>query len=356
MGIVLALRRAVTCWLAASLSTLAFATDTVVIYAATDRQVVEPLIADFETLHPDIRVEYHDMDSAVVFARFQREAGSGGKADIVWSSAMDLQMKLVNDGHAQPHQSAETAGLPGWAIWKDEAFGTTYEPVGFAYNRKLLEPDKVPRTHAELARLLAEQPERFRDRLTAYDPHRSGVGYLLHTQDLEANPVVFWSLVRAMGATGLQTEPTTAQMLERIASGRTLLGYNILGSYALARAEQDAAVGVVLPSDYTLVISRVAFISRYAPHPAAARAWLDYVLSRRGQAVLNRIGLFSVREDGVGESAASALRKRLGKAFRPIVIGTGMLTYMDQMKRQLFLLRWDEALSAAGQRPVVGAR
>lgn len=351
-----ALRGTVVCAFAACLTVSAGAVEPVVIYAAADRQIVEPLIADFEQSHPGIRVDYRDMDSNEVYARFRQEAGTDSQADIVWSSAMDLQMKLVNDGHAMPHQSAETAALPAWAVWKNEAFGTTYEPIGFVYNRQLLEPDKVPQTHAELARLLADEPGRFRNRLTTYDPHRSGVGYLLHSQDLEANPVVFWNVVRAMGVAGLHTEPTTTRMLDRIASGQSLLGYNILSSYALDRAGRDAKVGVVLPSDYTLVISRVAFISRHAPHPAAARAWLDYVLSRRGQAMLNQIGLFSVREDGVGESAASALRKRLGKAFRPIVIGTGLLTYMDQMKRQLFLRRWDEALSAAGQRPAVNTR
>lgn len=344
MGFVKAACRTAMLWLAASFAATAVVADTVVVYAATDRQIVEPLIADFEQLHPAIKVDYRDMNSAELFARFLQETGEKAQADIVWSSAMDLQMKLVNDGHALPHRSAETASLPAWAIWKGEAFGTTYEPVGFVYNRRLLEPDKVPRTHAELARRLAENSELLRQRLTAYDPRRAGVGYLLHSQDMEANPVVFWSLVRAMGRAGLTTEPTTASMLDRISSGRAVLGYNMLASYALARAATDANVGVVLPSDYTLVISRVAFISRHAPHPAAARAWLDHVLSQRGQAILNRIGLFSVREDIAGESPAAALRKQLGKAFRPVVLGTGLLTYMDRMKREIFLGRWDAAL------------
>ena len=29
---------------------------------------------------------------------------------------MDLQTKLVNDGHAQPHVSPDTRALPAWAL------------------------------------------------------------------------------------------------------------------------------------------------------------------------------------------------------------------------------------------------
>lgn len=98
-------------------------------------------------------------------------------------------MKLVNDGHAQPHRSDETSSALGQR--KDEAFGTTFELVCFAYNRERLPAEDVPLSHAELARFLKEHPQRLRNRLATYDPHRSGLGYLLHSQDLEANPVVF---------------------------------------------------------------------------------------------------------------------------------------------------------------------
>ncbi len=321
---------------------------TVVIYAAADLQVIEPLIVDFEQTHPDIKVEYHDLQTTDLYHRFLKEIGSGSKADIVWSSAMDLQMKLVNDGHARSHRSDETKALPSWAKWKDEAFGTTFEPVCFAYNRELLAAEDVPQSHAELARFLKEHPERFRNRLATYDPHRSGLGYLLHSQDLEANPVVFWNLIQEMSRAGLNIEPTTTQMLDRIVNGKSDFGYNVLCSYAHARANTDPRIGSVMPRDYTLVMSRIAFISRYAPHPDEAKVWLDYMLSKRGQTIFSLIGLHSVRADVEGEASAASLRKRLGNAFRPIVLNTGLLTYIDRSKRELFLQQWDTALTPIG--------
>jgi len=318
----------------------------VVIYGATDYQVAQPLIRGFEASYPGVKVDYHDMNSAELYQRFRDESDVGPSADVTWSSAMDLQVKLVNDGYAQTHRSAETNALPAWAIWRNEAFGTTFEPIAFVYNKRLLKESEVPRTHAELARLFEQRAAQPRGWLTVYDPNRSGLGFLLHSQDAQANPAVFWGLAQAMGRAGVRGEVSTAAMLQSISAGDSVIGYNVLGSYAYALAAKDPALGVVLPRDYTLVLSRVAFIARKARHPSAARLWLDYLLSVRGQQILTReLGFFSVREDGAADSTALALKQQLGGAFRPIVIGSGLLAYLDQIKRRDFLKQWNTAVA-----------
>lgn len=317
-----------------------------VIYAATDLDVARILLDDFRALHPGIRVEYVDMSSRELYDRFIDEAKRGGGADVVWSSAMDLQVKLVNDGYAQPHRSPETDALPAWASWKNEAFGTTFEPIAMVFNRKVMREEDIPDSHAELLRLVADPPDYLRGRIATYDPARSGLGFLLHTQDVLANPMVFWRLAEAFGRMGTRAYPSTAEMLDRISAGDALIGYNLLGSYTLIRAQQDENLAVVLPRDYTLVLSRVAFIARKAKHPNAARLWLDHLLSRRGQRLLAaNPGFYAVREDVVGDAAAEQLRRLLGGAFRPIPIGTGLLTHLDQIKRRDFLRQWHETIS-----------
>jgi iron(III) transport system substrate-binding protein len=325
---------------------------TVVLYSATDRQWVEPLIEDFEDLYPEIEVIYHELSANDLHRRFLDEYESRNQADVLWSSAMDLQFKLVNDGYAAPHESSETDALPAWAVWKGEAFGTTFEPIVIAYNKQLVQAADAPRTHAELIRFVKERPagpsnvSGPRRLVATYDPRNSGLGYLLHTQDMEANPMAFWDFIRSSARADMFLEPTTAEILAHIAKGEALVGYNVLGSYALVGAMENPNLGVVLPGDYTLILSRIAFINRRAPHPKEAGIWMDYLLSRRGQSVLNETGLFSVRDDvSTSSRSASELRRQLGDAFRPIVISTGLLTYLDQMKRELFLESWDDALS-----------
>ena len=68
----------------------------VVVYSTTDAKLVQPLIKDFEVAFPGVKVEYTDMNSTEVYSRFTSEnAANAASADAVWSSAMDLQMKLA---------------------------------------------------------------------------------------------------------------------------------------------------------------------------------------------------------------------------------------------------------------------
>ena len=104
-------------------------------------------------------------------------------------------------------------------------------------------------------------------------------------------------------------------MLEKVSSGEHLLGYNVLGSYALVRAKKDPALGVVLPKDYTLVLSRVMFIGKQAKNPNAAKLWVDYILSQRGQKLIGSdVELFAIRNDVDAEYTAASLTKQLGAA------------------------------------------
>src|SRR6516225_671539 len=107
----------------------------VVIYSALDTKAAQPLIRDFNAVYPNIKVEYNDMNSTELYNRFIAEVASGqGGADVMWSSAMDLQVKLVDEGKAMAYQSPEAKVIPQWANYKNEAYGTTYEPAVIVYN------------------------------------------------------------------------------------------------------------------------------------------------------------------------------------------------------------------------------
>jgi len=318
-----------------------------VIYATTDAAVAKYLIADFRTLYPKIEVEYEDLNSTELHHRFIAETQLGGRsADVVWSSAMDQQTGLVELGYASAYDSPELAGLPDWAKWKSQAFGTTFEPVAIAYNKGLLAAAEVPRTRADLVRLLEAQPDRFKGKVVTYNIEKSGLGFFLASQDVEASPG-FWNLARALGKVGARFELTTDAMLRRVASGQALVAYNVLGSYALAQAARNPSVGYVFPSDYTLVVSRLMFINRKAGHPNAARLWVDYVLSRRGQSVMaNSARLHSVRSDVEGEITAANLKSVLGASMKPVSIGTGLMRYSNNQAYHDFVLQWRQTAVA----------
>jgi iron(III) transport system substrate-binding protein len=230
-------------------------------------------------------------------------------------------------------------------VWKNEAFGTTYEPIAFVYNKRLLKPDEVPQSHADLVKALRAHPDRFKGKLTSYDPERSGLGFLLITQDA-LHDKGFWDTAKAYGSVSPKLYTSTGAMMERISSGEHLIGFNMIASYAEQKMKKDPSLGVVFPKDYTLIMSRIALLPKAAKHPAAAKVFLDYLLSERGQkALANGGSVYALRPEVGGDISVAGVTKALGSAVQPIPVGAQLLEYLDQAKRLDFLKRWQQALA-----------
>jgi len=319
----------------------------VVIYSALDTKAAKPLIEDFNKVYPNIKVEYNDMNSTELYNRFIAESASGqGGPDVMWSSAMDLQVKLVDDGLAMAYKSPEVPKLPKWAVYKDMAYGTTYEPAVFIYNKRLVTGDEIPQDHAAFAKVINSKADKFKGKVTTYDIEKSGVGFMFVVQDTKYFPGMK-ELEQGFGKTGYKVYSSTGNMLEKVSSGEHLLGYNVLGSYAAVRAKKDPGLGVVYPKDYTLVLSRVMFIGKNAKNPNAAKVWTDYILSQRGQKMIGSdVELFAMRDDVEAEYTAKKLNQQLGSNVKPIPVAAEITQYLDSKKRLEFLSQWKSTLAS----------
>ncbi len=315
------------------------------IHSTTDERVAAPLVADFRSLYPRVDVTYEDLNSTELYHRFIAEVQLGRQAaDVLWSSAMDQMAELAVGGYALAYDSPEKVHLPTWAQWQGRLWATTYEPVVFAYHKPALPDAQVPRNRAALARWLARDSERLQGKVVGYDIQKSGLGFFLATQDAAAAPEAFWDVARAMGLCRARLLLTTDAMVREIAAGRALAGINLLGAYAMAQARSQPALDIVFP-DYTLVSSRVLLLNAKARHPNAARLWLDYLLSKRGQTVMATAArLFALRDDVQGETAAAALRQLLGERARPIVLGPELAAPLADPAYRDFILRWRAAI------------
>ena len=309
-----------------------------VIYSNTGDMEIGPALAAFRRANPTLRVTFRRQNSAEIYTRYLAESAAGqSTADLVWSSAMDLQIKLINDGYAQTFVAPDKAVLPPWAVWKSQGYGITAEPIVFVHDRRRLPESQAPRSHAELRQAL--ETGRLRGPIGTFNPTRSGVGFLYYSQDRLASADTL-ALTRAIGATKPWLYESTATLLDGITRGDTLLGYNVIGSYALEAQRQNSNLRVIFPSDYTLVMSRIAFVSAKARHPSAAKLFLDFMLSLEGQTLLARTSFTPVRTDlggaGVpGPNAATA---------RPIEVGPSLLANLDQMRREHMLSEWRTAI------------
>lgn len=304
--------------------------DRLVIHAATDRAAIEPLLRDFQSIRPGIAITYADFNTNELYASIVKPHDEV-VPDLAISSAMDLQAKLVNDGWTQPYVSAMTARLPAWANWRDEAFGFTFEPVVMVIPAAGLPDGVLPRSRPALARLLMEQPDRWRGRVATYDVARSGVGYLFAARDSVLSDQ-FWRLISAFGEVQTRLFGTTVGILDAIERGEVALGYNVLGSYAQARAAAGAPIRIVYPEDYTLVMSRVVVIPKAGRRPDLAKLFVDYLLSDRGQGVVaGASGLPAILPSGTVAHQVP---------IQPIEIGPPLLVFLDPLKKARFLNEW----------------
>jgi iron(III) transport system substrate-binding protein len=315
---------------------------TVVIYGTAEGSKGEPLVEAFHRLYPKVRAQYQRRDSAGTYRQFTADIEAGrAVADIVWNSSMSAQVKLINDGYSQPYVVSAKDELPAWTMWKDEGYGITSEALVFAVNLHSPLAAAMPTSHRELLALLERRPEFLRGRIGLIDPRLNEIAFMAYSQDMIASSDST-RLYRAIAASAPQVFENNRQLIDALDSGRIDFAFNLLGSYPLN--EPSSRVRVVQPRDYVLMTSRIAFISKQAPHPAAARLFLEFLLSHEAQRIIADEHLGAVRKDIVDRTYA-------GSQVRPIKVGPALLADFDQMRRKRLLSDWEAIPVSAADGP-----
>lgn len=291
------------------------------IISTGDIEVFAPTIRAFQQRHAQIALDYVVVSST----ELARVIEDGGETfDLALSSAMDLQVKLANDGLARPYRSSVTRSLPAWARWRDRVFAFTHEPATVIVSPDAFGAD-IPRTRQELIERLRAEPERFREKVGTYDIRTSGLGFLFATQDARASDT-YWRLMEVFGALDVRLYCCSGAMIEDVASGRLLVAYNALGNYV--PRDRAGEVLVIEPRDFTTVMMRTAILPGSEDALERAGLFLDFLLERAWD----------------GGSASFAGEPNAGDARKPIPLGPGLLVFLDRFKKRLFLREWESAI------------
>lgn len=302
----------------------------IAVLSTTDLASIEAVLEDFTVNHPGSRIRYAQAASVEVFRAIHDE---GAAYDLVMSSAMDLQMKLANDGFAAS-VLPETGALPVWARWRDQLFGVALEPVVTLVSRRGLGDLPPPRTRRDLIAMLRENPEQFDGRIASYDPQQSGVGYFLISQDSQQSEG-FWRLAEVMGRLNARLFCCSGVMIDELRAGQIAIAYNVVASYAARYAPDDPDIVRLALEDYTFAIVRSALVPSNAPNPQGATELLSYLLSRDAQ---RRIA------DSAGVALIPGTGPEPSLHLRPIRLDTGLLVYDDQLRRAGLLAEWNAAM------------
>ena len=329
-------------WLMATLAAYSFEIETEKLYgtgggqslaiiSSVDIDIFEPLVLAYLATHPDTQIRYVVTNTQDLYRAISDEKAP---FDLAISSAMDLQIKLANDGHASAFRSPGTAALPPWAHWRNLLFAFAQEPVVVALSMPAFEGLALPQSREDLLQLLRDNPDRFTGRVGTYDPERSGAGYLFATQDARQSDT-FWRLAEVFGRVSPQLYTTTGAMISDLQNGKLAIAYNLLGPYVSESLKSWPEGRIVELRDFTHVLLRTALVPATSTNPEAGGRFLDFLLSPEGQKVLaEESGLPPIDEENLARQPH----------LRPIRLTPGLLVYVDPLKRRRFLNEWRAAV------------
>jgi iron(III) transport system substrate-binding protein len=225
-----------------------------------------------------------------VLARVDAEVqGRNVTFDLLHVASLAPFLAMSRKGQLLGYRSAELDAYPPEAYDRDQWATARIVGVIMAYNKNILPPDKAPKAWADLLK-----PE-FKGRKLIIQDSAAGTSfnqmYLLEKR-LGADFMRKWG----------QQEPvivaTTAQLIDMLVRGEALVGATVDHFRAFEPDAVKAGIVGVYPSEgMPLAVAPIAILKN-APHPNAARLFIDYALSEEGQNVLavEIFGVYSMRK------------------------------------------------------------
>lgn len=293
------------------------------ILSSTDTALFMPIIKSFLALNPTTQIEYFVTGTSNIDTLLRN---SPNDFDLVISSAMDLQLKLVNDGLAT---KVENINLPEWAQWRESLFAFTIEPAAIVINKAAFEGHPIPKTRQELIQALRNRPDFFQGKLGTYDVRTSGLGYLFATQDARTSET-FWRLMEVMGALDAKLYCCSGQMIDDLVSGKIAVAYNVLSSYANARIDDKDKIKVILPADFPTTMMRTILMSNATQQRDSATDFIKHLLTVQSNKTSSTDSVLPTLDSSVSQQTIS--------------LEPALMTYLDALKSRTFITEWERAI------------
>jgi iron(III) transport system substrate-binding protein len=245
----------------------------------------------FKAKYPflDVATGLYAAPTGRVLARVEAELRSGNvTVDVLHVANQAPYLEMARKGQLLHYPSAEYAAYPAGA--HDGGHWATARAIGviMAYNRNVLAADKAPRAWTDLLR-----------------PEFKGKKIIIQNAAAGTQFAQIYMLEKTLGLDFLKNlaaqEPvivaTTGQLIDSLVRGEALVGGTVDHWRAFEPEAMKAGIVPVYPTEGMPVAVAPIAIFKNAPHPNAARLFIDFVLSAEGQTLLNTelFGVYSMR-------------------------------------------------------------
>jgi iron(III) transport system substrate-binding protein len=244
-------------------------------YTALNLNDSEMLTNRFEQLYPYIKTETLRLSSFSLLSKIQTEARAGAfKADVIEIAGV-LGHILKKDGLFAKYISPESRFYPDSVKDPDGTWTSFFMNTHvLVYNTKLVKKDEVPKRYEEIIN------PKWKDKIIMSEDFDI-FGMMLKVMG-RAKGLDF---MRRLAAQGVSLKNSYSLAIQGVASDEFPLGLNVYGTRTEEFKKKAAPVDWV-PLEFTLASLEPLAVGAKAPHPNAARLFVDFLLSKEAQSLM----------------------------------------------------------------------
>lgn len=259
--------------------------DKLVIVTSFPKDLTKQFKSAFEQKHPDIQVEMLKKKTTAGIKYIQETAGNN-ITDLFWASAPDAFEVLKGDGLLAKYTSS-VKGIPAkvgaYPINDPDGFYTGFAAAGYGimWNTRYLKAKKIP-VPSQWSDL--EKPV-YHNHVGMSAPSRSGTTHLTVETLLQGDGWdKGWAKWKNIAGNFKTVTERSFGVPDGVNSGSFGIGI-VIDFFGLSSKGSGFPVDFVYPHTTTLVPANIGLIKN-SPHPQAAKAFIDFLLSDQGQTIL----------------------------------------------------------------------
>ena len=277
---------------------------------------VEPIMEAF-TAAKGVKGIYTRISTSKYLATVLTEHEAGKLEADVLQGPLPILQTLKEKGVLAAYQSSSAAGYPEWARGDDTIMQFGIEYVAPIYNKDLVKPEDVPKSYQDLT------DPKWRDKIVMPDPssHATTITWLVGLKEAKifATDEEWMHFVKGLAANKPMFVKSFGPSPAPVESGEKLLAIS-MPKYIITHAPAPldwARVGTLLGTP------RGVAIAARAPHPDAARVFMDYWLSKDAMKLLaDKVGEYVLAPgvfppiDGISEAKVLPIRELSDEEIR----------------------------------------
>ncbi len=250
-----------------------------VLYSPNAEQGTVALLQAFEAAFPKIKTKYIRLQTGALYSKLMSERRAGSYlVDVVNLSDMGLALDLQKRGGYEHYVSPQLAAYESRFKSKPEGYFTWGDIImaGIAYNPKTVSPADAPKDWGDLA------DPKWRGGINVKSAN-SGVQYTTWYVLRDLLGADYWDAIAKQKPRAFDSY---VQQFDRVANGEDKLVVTAQYTSYLEFKAKGAPLEFVVPPAGMPVSPEVFGIAQNAPHAQAARLYLDWFLSPKGQKVM----------------------------------------------------------------------